>query len=192
MSKNNIVKLIITLVLLTQSATVLAMDRNIYYVGVSIGRIFADVDNNSEHGALTEVVLGQYYNETDVAFEVAYTDLDKYDITKAVGTSSEQTSFDMSGLKLIAAKHFIFTPEMYMNIKGGVVYWREDTETITKDQAGTITNAITGEDKGFSVYLGLGYSYSLTKESRVNLTIERFDTENGEFTNALVGVIFSL
>ena len=168
------------------------MDRNIYYIGVSIGGAFADIENNSENGTLTEVVLGQYYNETDVAFEAAYVELDQYEITKAVGTSSLQTSYDISGLKLVAAKHFIFTPRLYMNVKGGLIYWQEDTENITKDQLGAVTGMITNKDNGFNVYLGLGYSYSLTKESRVNFTIERFNTKNGEFANALVGVIFSL
>lgn len=192
MCKYNINKLILFFILLTQNTLLFAMDRNVYYVGVSAGKAFTKIDGNSDNGFLTEVVAGQYFNESDVAFEVAYTELDQYDVSRKIGTSTEETNYDIKGLKLIAAKHFIFNPDWYMSIKGGAIYCLEETETVTKDQTGTTTNSIDDKDRGFNIYIGLGYSYSMTKESRVNLTIERFNTGNGEFANALLGVIFSL
>lgn len=183
---------ILTVIFLTQSTALFAMDRDVYYIGGSVGRGFVDIDNNSDHGTLMEVMLGQYSNKTDVAFEAAYVELNQYEVSKPVGTSTEQTNYDISGLKLMAAKHFIFTPKLYMNVKGGLIYWQEDTEVITKDQNGSITNKNTRKDTGSSVYLGLGYSYAITDDARANFLVEKFKTGHGDFTNAMLGIMFSL
>jgi hypothetical protein len=139
-----------------------------------------------------EVVVGQYFNETDVSLEATYTELDDYDIAIPVGTNTDEINYSMSGAKFIAAKHFIFTPKMYMNVKGGLIYWQEDKKTVTKNQSNAIVSSTSEKNNGTNVYLGLGYSYSLTKESRVNVVVERFETDHADFTNALVGIIFSM
>jgi hypothetical protein len=107
MPKNHLLKTAIVLILLAQSSVVSAMDRNIYFIGGSLGGIVADVEGNSENGMLMEVVVGQYFNETDVSLEATYTELDDYDIAIPIGTNTDEINYSMSGAKFIAAKHFI-------------------------------------------------------------------------------------
>ena len=183
-------KFILLIFLLLQCSTLYAMDHNVYYVGVSVGRTTLDLDGKSENGTLTEVLLGQYYNESDFAFEAAYTELDKYNIKTTAGSSSTDTEYDIKGLKFLANKNFLYTPTWYMNVKGGLIYWQEDTTTTIKNAA---TETKTDDtNRGTSIYVGLGYSYSMTKDSRVNLTIERFNTDNAKFADVVLGIIFSL
>jgi len=190
MPKLNFSKFIILIFLLLQSSALYAMDHNVYYVGVSVGHTTLDLDGKSENGSLAEVLLGQYFNESDMAFEAAYTELDKYNIKKTTGSSSTDTEYDIKGLKFLAVKHFLYTPTWYMNVKGGLIYWQEDTTTAVKNA--TTTTKTDDTNRGTSIYVGLGYSYSMTEDSRVNLTIERFNTDNAKFADVVLGIIFSL
>jgi len=170
---------------------VMAMDDEAYYVGVSLGRAFGKIDGKSDEGTITEAVIGQYSNKSDVSFEGAYVEMDDYDVFTPSGTNTVQSNYKINALKLIAAKHLIYTPKWYMNIKAGFVYWREEIDIKTRNTSGNLISWTGSEKTGGSIYVGLGYSYALSSDTRVNLTVERFETKNAEFANALIGAIFS-
>lgn len=192
MLKQKIALLHIILILSVYGSSAFAVDRNVYYIGAAFGGTFTNVEDVSDDGTTMEISIGQYFNNLDVSFEVAYADLDKYDLTKPITDGSETTKYDISGVKFIAAKHLRFTNTMYASIRGGAIYWREEREKTTFDQGGAVTSELKDKESGTSIYLGLGYGFSITPEARLNITVEAFKTDNIEFGNALLGIIFSI
>jgi len=192
MSKNKIVLFHFITILSLYSSSVLAVDRNVYFIGAAFGATFTNVQDVSDEGTTTEISLGQYYNNIDVSFEVAYADLGDYDLTKPISNGQETINYDVSGVKFFAAKHLRFSNSMYASIRGGGIYWREETETTTFDQSGTITSNVNDKDSGVSIYLGLGYGFSITPETRLNIIVEAFKTGDIDFGNAMLGIIFSI
>lgn len=182
----------IILILSLHTATAFAVDKDVYFIGGAFGKTYANVQDVSNEGATMEISIGQYFNNLDVSFEVAYAELDNYELTKSITDGKETSKFDISAVKFVAAKHLIFSKTIYASLRGGAIYWREEREKTTFDLGGAVTSELQDKESGVNIYLGLGYAISITPETRLNITVETFKTENTEFANALLGIIFSI
>ena len=184
------------LISLLAPLSALAANQDEIYFGAASGQTSVHIDSNSDSGKVNQIAVSQYFPKDQTIFSLTYVELDQYEHSTPIENNIETlTNYDVNGLILSAGKYYEISRDIYLTARLGLIHWQESQaieSTDSTDAENPVTTQRDDEISGNSVYISGGMSFSINDHSRIDLQVERYETDNVSFNNTLVGISFRI